>query len=228
MENWKDIKGYEDYYEVSDLGRVRNKKRGNILSPSTNSRGYKQLELGYNGFTRVQLHRLVMRTFVGDKPFEGAEIDHVDGNKLNNRLDNLEYVTHAENLRRWALRASEPFVAVSPEGVEKDYIVQADLCRDYPELDFRHVSACLQGKLPQHKGWKFYYKDESKRKTFQKTYRTRPFIGTDPNGVEYVGYSQTEFAEEHGLKFYGVSNCLVGKTKTHKGWSFKFKEEAND
>lgn len=227
MERWVAIEGYEEYYEVSDLGRVRNKVRGTYLKPGVNDKGYLQVDLMYKGRKCIRLHQLVMRHFNPQGYFEGAEVDHLDGDKKNNVLSNLEWVTHEENVRRMTVRLKDEFIAVSPWGVEMVYALQSDVCEDYPELDFRHVSACLQGKLPQHKGWKFYYKEESKRKTFKKTYRSKPFIGTSPEGVEYEGNHQADFAKEHGLKFYGVNNCLIGKTKSHKGWTFRYKEENN-
>ena len=160
MERWLDVEGYEEYYEVSDLGRIRNKKKNKLVNPYSDSRGYLSVDLGYVGKKRVRMHQLIMRTFKPEDYFEKAEVDHIDGNKHNNVLTNLEYVTHAENLRRWAIRVGEVIVAVSPEGEKFEYALQADIYKEHPQLDFRHISACLKGKLKHHKQWKFHYKKD--------------------------------------------------------------------
>ena len=51
----------------------------------------------------------------------------------------------------------------------------------------------------------------------------RKFIGTNPEGIEYEGSNQSDFAKEYNLKQGSISDCLRGKLKTHKGWKFNFK-----
>jgi len=83
-ERWLRVPGYDVAYEASDLGRVR------------------RLREGGGNRTRT-VHALVADAFMGPRA-PGLEIDHVDGDKSNCRLSNLEPVTHAENMRRWAER----------------------------------------------------------------------------------------------------------------------------
>jgi len=99
-EYWGKISGFEDYYEVSNIGNVRNIKYGSyILKPHDNGTGYLMLCLCVNDIrTYKTIHQLVANTFLGPTP-EGKEINHKDGNKLNNRLENLEYITRSENIR---------------------------------------------------------------------------------------------------------------------------------
>ena len=103
QENWRRIAGSRSGYYVSDLGRVRG-PRG-MMSPCSDSDGYKQVRMGIGPtgkfFTKT-VHALVCNAFIGPCP-DGLEIDHVDGDKTNNRLANLERVTHSENLRRGRL-----------------------------------------------------------------------------------------------------------------------------
>lgn len=101
MEIWKPIPGFETEYHVSNLGRVKTVKQGagivtnRILKPGYNLCGYVQYTLGrYGG--RHSAHLLVMRAFVGEKP-EGYEINHINGIKSDNRVENLEYCTKSEN-----------------------------------------------------------------------------------------------------------------------------------
>lgn len=95
--------GYESRYEVSTLGRVWSKLSNRILSPGPTSRGYLTVNL-YDGSSPKKaksfcVHRLVIETFVGPCP-DKHNTDHIDGNKANNCLSNLEYVTVTENNRR--------------------------------------------------------------------------------------------------------------------------------
>lgn len=113
METWKDIKGFEELYEVSNYGNVRAKYREfigkdgklkkyheRLLKPDTSviKRGYARVTLSKDGIvTRYQVHRLVAGAFIPNpenKPF----INHIDNNGLNNHVDNLEWCSHSENM----------------------------------------------------------------------------------------------------------------------------------
>jgi HNH endonuclease/NUMOD4 motif len=102
-EIWRDIPGHGDKYQVSSWGRIRRRGRlstipGIILQPHLNSNGYPRVTLVEGRRRRHRLvHRLVMEMFVGPCPAR-MEINHIDGDKTNNRLDNLEYCTHKENM----------------------------------------------------------------------------------------------------------------------------------
>ena len=113
-ELWKDIPGYEGAYQVSSLGNVRSLTRkitqkgrwgtyftrtlkGRKIKPGQYSKyGHLSVELGH-GTNGLQVHKLVMITFVGERP-ANADIRHLDGNPKNNRLDNLAYGTRSENI----------------------------------------------------------------------------------------------------------------------------------
>ena len=91
-EIWKPVYGYSNY-EISNLGRVRNKKQ--ILKPD-NINHYLYVRL--NG-RKVSIHRLVMKTFLPREDADKMQVNHIDGNKHNNQLDNLEWCTQSENIR---------------------------------------------------------------------------------------------------------------------------------
>ena len=95
MPEWKDILGYEGVYKISNEGRVMSLKFGKqkLLKNSVNSEGY--FTVGLNRKT-YHIHRLVAEHFL-DKPEGKSEIDHIDGNRLNNDVKNLRWVTHKEN-----------------------------------------------------------------------------------------------------------------------------------
>lgn len=97
---WKSLPMFNNEYEVSNFGHVRRStisknyrwKSGYIRKPQINNSGY--LCVVMPGPKIMTIHKLVMLTFCGSS---NLEINHIDGNKLNNRLDNLEYVSSSEN-----------------------------------------------------------------------------------------------------------------------------------
>lgn len=99
MEQWRDIKGYEEFYFISDKGRVMNARSGKILKPAKSNKGYMRVLLCKNGKKRnMSVHRLVADAFVPN-PQGLPEVNHINGNKLDNCSINLEWISHAENMR---------------------------------------------------------------------------------------------------------------------------------
>jgi hypothetical protein len=87
---------FEGLYEVSSEGRVRN-KRGLLLKPRMSNCGYARVALSKKrAYTHISIHRLVLLTFVGC-PADNMECRHLDGNRTNNRLSNLQWGTKLEN-----------------------------------------------------------------------------------------------------------------------------------
>ena len=115
MEEWRTVEGYDGSLEVSSLGRVRSlpsiragirngvphiqRKRGVVMSPFVAKNGYLHIAPKF-GPSRKKLltHRLIAKAFVPGW-FEGATVNHKDGDKLNNLPSNLEWVSLAENTR---------------------------------------------------------------------------------------------------------------------------------
>ena len=96
-EVWKDVPGYEGLYRVSNTGKVFGIKRKNILAAAPNEKGYMYVVLCKNGKMKSKrVHKIVMLAFRGEA--NGLEINHIDGDKKNNNLSNLEYCTHYENM----------------------------------------------------------------------------------------------------------------------------------
>lgn len=97
MENWKVIEEASNY-EISDCGNVRNKTTKRILKGRITKNGYLQVSLKIDNIQKFQnryIHRLVAIYWLGKK--DCLEVNHKDGNKLNNNMNNLEWVTSAEN-----------------------------------------------------------------------------------------------------------------------------------
>ena len=102
MEIWKDVKGYEDIYKVSNLGRVKRligyqAKKERILTQINNGSDYMGVSLCKNGKAKkLYTHRIVAESFINN-PKSKDEVNHIDGNRQNNKLENLEWVTRSEN-----------------------------------------------------------------------------------------------------------------------------------
>ena len=96
MEIWKDVVGYEGYYEVSNNGRVRNVRSGHILSPGV-SQGYHYVVLCRHGERRnKQVNRLVAEAFIAN-PEKYPIVNHKNEIKIDNAVDNLEWCTYSYN-----------------------------------------------------------------------------------------------------------------------------------
>lgn len=162
-EIWKPIKGYEEKYMVSNLGRVKSLKdkygnyREKILKPRKDSSGYLYVGLYLNGKSKnFTIHRLVANTFI-DNPDNLPVINHKDENKLNNSVENLEYCTVKYN-NYYGTRLERISKKV---GCFKDntLIKVYDAIRDTEKDGFKssNVCQCCIGKRNSHHGFQWRY-----------------------------------------------------------------------
>lgn len=100
-EFWLDNPRYNNYcfknHQVSSHGRVRNKKRLNVLKPIIDKDGYERLSIG--SVDNVPVHRLVCQTFLGPPPEENMQVNHIDADRTNNHCLNLEWVSCSDNIK---------------------------------------------------------------------------------------------------------------------------------
>ena len=99
VEVWKDIPMYTGIYEVSTLGRVRSKVTNEFAKPFRNDKGYMIVKIYLNGQVKNErVHRLVALTFISN-PHNYPQVNHIDYDRTNNRVDNLEWCTGEQNIR---------------------------------------------------------------------------------------------------------------------------------
>lgn len=189
QEIWKDIKGYESLYQVSNLGRVRSKEHlvpssygSTRMSPSkirTNcfDGNYYHVILFKNGKRKVCLvHRLVAESFIPNQ-YNLPQVNHKDGNKLNNNVDNLEWCTAQENqLHAFAIGLKTPNIThyrgvlvfrLSDGSFVGEYKSQHEAARELG-LNVAHVCSVLKGRVKHTRG--YYFKYNGKEKCQNRTY----------------------------------------------------------
>ena len=98
-ELWKSTEGYEGLYEISNLGNVRSIRRNKVMKPGSHRFGYRYVILCKEGSNKsVLVHRLVANAFIPRIPGK-EDVNHIDGDKSNNCVENLEWVSKSENMK---------------------------------------------------------------------------------------------------------------------------------
>ena len=212
MENeiWKPIKDYEGLYEISNLGRVRSLDREVV-----NSVGRKQYYKGkilkggkLRGYLRVtlfdknkkrktfQVHVLVAHAFV-DGWFEGAEIDHINTIRDDNRSENLKWVTHTENMNNPSTKKKLSECQIG----EKNHRYGKELSEDH-KRKLIEVNTGRYGKL---------HPNSKSVVQISLDYKVIKIWDAAREAEREVGYDHT-----------GISACCKGKLKTYKGFKWMY------
>lgn len=167
-EIWKDVKGYEGRYQVSNYGRIKSLNyhltgKSKILKPYIDPHGYHMYVLTKKRKRwSIFAHRLVYMTFVSDIPafnksgvgLERMEINHIDKNKSNNAVWNLELVTHSENMNHSASKKVYQYT--------KDKVLvkiwQSVMECNRNGFHFGNVASCCRGERKTAQGYMWSYK----------------------------------------------------------------------
>lgn len=165
VEQWKEITEANNY-EISNLGNVRNKTTKKILKGRLSKSGYLQVSIKLNEtqkFSNRYIHRLVAFYWI-DNPENKKEVNHIDGNKENNHIANLEWVTPAENQKyrhklgnnKTSQRRVGKFDKDGNLIAEYGSIIGAAAAEGHPRVSIDNV---LQGKRYTLKGFVWKYLD---------------------------------------------------------------------
>lgn len=164
-EVWKDVgecKGYEELarlYEVSNLGRVKNKK-GLIMSPELYQRGYYRVHLYKNNKRKhARINRLVALAFIPN-PNNYPMVNHKDENKLNNKVSNLEWCTAKYNANYGTTkeRAAKPLYQLDMNGNIIKEFNSAHQVQKVLGYNVRAIAGCCEGNCKSAYGYKWKYK----------------------------------------------------------------------
>ena len=183
-EIWKPVVGYEGFYEVSNIGRVRSlarivecndgrkrKIKDRTLKSSRNNGGYYGITLHKDGCTKfVNIHRIVAEAFVPN-PLEKEEVNHKDENPSNNHASNLEWVTHKENINYGTRteRAREATTKLQGKAVQQ-FSKDGKLVAEYESISIAYratgafisnIVKCARGEYKTAGGYIWKYKNET-------------------------------------------------------------------
>lgn len=178
MEVWKPIEGSKGFVEVSNEGRIRSLLRGSprVLKAQTDKKGYLRITVTINRKTiTYKVHREVAKAFIPN-PGKLPQVNHKNGNKKDNSVANLEWMTSRENAhhaiaaglwdsviagaKRENERRKKPIIGrydVGDTEIVKHFESVSEAER---YLDSRHISDVLKGKRAHVKGWSFRYAKE--------------------------------------------------------------------
>lgn len=246
-EVWKEIKGYEGLYQVSNLGRIKSLpkiKKTPTTTFMTNERiiyprickGYLRIGLSKLGNTKqFFVHCLVAAAFIGEA--NGMTVNHKDENKLNNHADNLEYMTLADNIRygdgtkRSALSRTDNPLICTPVN---QYTIDGKFIKRYPSIKQaklenqfhkENISLCCKHKRNQSNGFIWRY-DGDTDVSFKRKTNAKPVIVSDVNGNVVGEFSSAVLASKNtGVLRSDICECCKGRIKSSKGYVFSYKEK---
>lgn len=161
MTEWRKIEGY-DNYSISEDGKIRNDRNGYIRKNTINNTGYYVVSFKVDGKSKIELvHRLLALAFIDREDSNRDCVNHIDGNKLNNGLDNLEWVTKAENnahaYKKGLMNTEKAVMSEDVSSGEKILYPSAREAFRQTGICHRQISdACLGRQKTAHgKKWKF-------------------------------------------------------------------------
>jgi HNH endonuclease/NUMOD4 motif/NUMOD1 domain len=236
----KFIPGFSGDYLASEDGQIYSKKSGDIkrMKKNTNSSGYHTISL-YNKHEKerlknkrnsymYQVHRLVALTWL-ENPNSKKIVNHIDGNKINNNVSNLEWVTHSENSRhsRDVLGNKSYTRSVIQKKLDGTFVKKYQSMKEAEistGINSRSICSVAQGKRRHSGGFCWVYEEDFKEgvpmrrlvqcKKVDQYSKNNKYIKTFP--------SLKEAAEEVGALPSNITNACIGRLKTSKGYIWKY------
>lgn len=246
MELWKDVVGFEGRYQVSNKGNVKSLRflghnAEKLMKLSEHHSGYFTVQLGKHPAKTYLVHQLVAKAFI--PPIEGKKlVNHIDGNKHNNCVENLEWVTVQENNTHaieTGLRnphstpkkfgkdhySSKPVLQYDLNGkFIKKWDCQSDVARAY---NIKSIGFCIDKPTMTCKGYMW------------RSYTGEIKLQIEPHNSRLSSYEVNQYdmqgcfirtwdsahtaADKLGIPFKGISDCCYGRQKSSGGYIWKRK-----
>lgn len=241
-ETWKPVAGFETY-EVSDQGRLRNKKTGRVFTGATDAFGYKHVRLVSDGsYFLKKVHRLVAEAFI-ENPESKPIVDHINNDKTDNRAENLRWVTYSENCKNYL--ESDKYVPGCKVKKVAQYDMQGNLVGTFRNtweaaaatgLQHFTIYPAAKGLLKTAGGymWRFYEDEPEKNIEVRIDQRLRPVIriynDDTEKRYESVMAAACEIKTEQSKTVTGsaasvsmtIRAAAKGVTKTAYGFRWRF------
>jgi len=219
-EQWKKIiiNELETFYSVSSLGAVRNDSSKTLLGGSVSGNGYHMVHLRARVNKNCSVHRLVLKAFDPNPEMNDLQVNHKDGNKLNNELSNLEWSTALENMRHSYL-----------SGLQKNemrecfqYTLKGEFVRRFEnsksaaqelKMDYSTILRCVKEEVMHYGSFQFKSYQKSRIPEWFNLNRKEVFL-YDDEGIFIKSYSsQKECAKDLQIGIASVSRYVNNKRK---------------
>lgn len=240
--NWKPVSGMNGEYLVSDTGLVFSAKSGKQMKQSLSRAGYYRVELWQNGQGKHYLvHRLVAEAFIPN-PNHYPVVNHLDENKLNNNVENLEWCTYQQNTNHGTLltrmaqhhdyksgeenHQSKHTYQFTLDGVFVADFESANIAAKELGLNRKSIAKAMTGQLKTYAGYVWSdtkdFKKPKSRPSFKKAGKVFQY---DMDGNLIREYENPNATKEFGFDPNAVRDVCRGKQESHKGFIFAYEKK---
>lgn len=230
---WRPVEGFNGKYMVSDTGDVLNSETGKKLTHSYDREGYHLVQLFLKGKQHTcRVHRLVAIAYI-DNPEGKPTVNHIDENKDNNCVENLEWATYAEQVNHGSRNKRAMDTIASAAVLQLDgngntiavYASVRDAARKFHVKPERILNA-LKDRQKTACGFSWKYVDENQKQKAGRQPPT-PVVQMTPEGVIVAEYrSISAAAKALQISPSGIWQCIYGNRKTNKGFIWKESERS--